>query len=49
LLNYQGLIAPLVGAVQDLQDKVDTLTKQNQDLEARLAKLESLLLKEGDI
>ena len=50
LLNYQGIIAPMVGAIQDLQNRVDSLEqenaelkKKNEELEQRLTKIEEIL------
>ena len=42
-LQYEQLIAPLVGAVQQLSDKNDALENRNNKLEERLQKLEEAL------
>lgn len=42
-LRYSEFVVPLVQAVQELSKKNEELTKINNDLEARLSKLESLV------
>ncbi|MCY1453079.1 hypothetical protein D9M71_700480 [compost metagenome] len=42
-LNYATFVVPLVKAVQEQQNMIEDLYKKNNDLEARLKRLEKLL------
>ncbi len=42
-LNYPGLIAPLINAVQVLKTENDSLKAKNGELEGRLERLEALM------
>jgi hypothetical protein len=46
-LNYNDYVIHLVGAVQEQQRMIETLTQRNQTLEDRLQKLEDLLKANG--
>jgi hypothetical protein len=42
-VNYNGLIAPLIKAVQDQKKTIEALQVENSDLKTRLEKLESIV------
>ena len=43
-MDYKQITMPLIKAVQEQQQQIDSLKKQNKELLERLKKLESLLI-----
>jgi uncharacterized coiled-coil protein SlyX len=43
-MDYKQITMPLIKAVQEQQQQIDSLKKQNKELLERLKKLESLLM-----
>jgi type II secretory pathway component PulM len=44
-LNYSAMVSPVVKSIQEQQEQIDLLKKQNAELQQRLDKLEQLLKK----
>ena len=44
-VDYIGLISPVVKSIQEQQQQIELLKKENEELKARLEKLEQLMQK----
>ena len=47
-LNYVGLIAPMIGALQEQQEQIEELQRENADLSRRVDEIEAMLKSAGE-